>query len=213
MELPESNPFAHDCNVGVDAQPEQATYKRYAFTDDGVSPRAIPGRDDSVHVITGLEHNEFGRPSDAPEIHSRMSRKRHEKLLAAVDHPGITITKRFGDEGPIDVGLLGWGSTFGEILEAMIEARKEGIRCAAMKVVMLTPFPIRAVNEFTADSVVVLIPELNYEGQFANLVSARTGRSVVRLNRVTGEPMQVDEILKEIRRLAPGAPAPSRAVG
>jgi len=211
VDLPTKSPFAPDCNLGVDTQHETTVYKRYALTEEGVSPRAIPGRDDSVHVITGLEHNELGRPSDAPDMHSLMSRKRHNKLLAAVNHPDINITKRFGDEGPVDVGLLGWGSTFGEILEAMIEARKEGISCAAMKVVMLSPFPLEAVNAFMADVGTVLVPELNYEGQFANLVTARTGRPVVRLNRVTGEPMQVDEILVEIRRLV--QTVPSRSVG
>jgi len=211
VNLPTSSPFAPDCNLGVDTQHEAKAYKRYALTDEGVSPRAIPGRDDSVHVITGLEHNESGRPSDAPDMHSLMSRKRHNKLLAAVNHPDITITKRFGDEGTVAIGLLGWGSTFGEILEAMIEARKEGISCAAMKVVMLSPFPLQAVNAFLADASTVLVPELNYEGQFANLVTARTGRPVLRLNRVTGEPMHVDEILAEIRGLAQAVP--SRSVG
>jgi 2-oxoglutarate ferredoxin oxidoreductase subunit alpha len=58
-----------------------------------------------------------------------------------------------------------------------------------------------------ADAGAVLVPELNYEGQFAGLVSARTGRPVERLNRVTGTPMQVDEILSAIRELAQGVAA------
>jgi len=208
VELPNASPFAPDCNKDVDKQLKTAPYKRYALTEDGVSPRAVPGRDDLVHVITGLEHNEAGRPSDAPEMHTLMSHKRHLKLLAATETPDFNITKRFGDDGPVDVGLLGWGSTFGEILEAMIEARREGINCAVMKVVMLSPFPQAAVEAFMGDAKTVLVPELNYEGQFANLVSAKTGRPVMRLNRVTGAPMPVDEILAEIRRLAAGAPTP-----
>ena len=177
-------------------------YRRYALTDSGISPRALPGDAGGMHTITGLEHNELGRPSDQTENHLKMSAKRHEKLQAALDHPDITICKRFGDDGPVDVGILGWGSTFGEILEAMIAARAEGIRCAAMKVVMLSPLPLGPITGFFDDCGEILVPELNYQGQFANLITGALGRPVHRLNRVTGMPMSVDDILDEVRTLA-----------
>ena len=100
------------------------------------------------------------------------------------------------------MGILGWGSTFGEILEAMFAAQEDGIRCSAMKVVMLSPLPIGPITDFFDACNEVLIPELNYEGQFANLVSAALGRPVNRFNRVTGMPMQVDDILEQVRTLA-----------
>ena len=102
----------------------------------------------------------------------------------------------------MDVGILTWGSTFGEALEAMMLARKEGIRCSAMKVVMLSPLPTGPITEFMDDCAEVLVPELNYEGQFANLVSGTLGRPVQRLDRVTGKPMDVSEILESVRSLA-----------
>lgn len=131
-----------------------------------------------------------------------MTEKRHQKLAPAVHHPDLNTFKRFGDEGAVEVGILAWGSTFGEVLEAMLEARAEGIRCAAMKVVMLSPLPLEAIEAFLADCDQVLVPELNYQGQFANLVTAATGSAVHRLNHVTGRPMQVEHILDEVRRLA-----------
>ena len=200
--LPQQNPFEPNCNKGISNQKLGVPYKRFEITDDWLSPRAVPGDDGFQHVITGLEHDQTGRPSDKPNVHNLMSRKRHEKFKAAIDHTNMNITKRFGNEGIVDVGLLGWGSNFGEILEAMFLAHKEGIRCAAMKVVMLSPFPVKPVSAYLDDCKTVLVPELNYEGQFANLVSATLGRSVQRLNRVSGEPMQVMDILEEIRRLA-----------
>jgi 2-oxoglutarate ferredoxin oxidoreductase subunit alpha len=131
-----------------------------------------------------------------------MSAKRHQKLAAALERRDFNLFKRFGDEGSVDVGILGWGSTFGECLEAMLAARAEGIRCAAMKVVMLSPLPVGPIADFFDDCKEVLVPELNYEGQFANLVTAGVGRPVNRLNRVTGAPMQVEEILDHVRSLA-----------
>ncbi len=188
-----------------DGQP----YKRFAFTDNQVSPRALPGDVGLMHTITGLEHNELGKPNDA--IHMDMSTKRHEKLKGAVHYPGLNVSKRFGDEGRVDVGILGWGSSFGEVLETMYEAKAEGISIAAMKVVMLSPLPIDALREFFADCREILVPELNYEGQFAGLVSGALGKPVTRMSRATGSPMVVKEILQEVRRLSKQAPAPRSA--
>jgi 2-oxoglutarate ferredoxin oxidoreductase subunit alpha len=197
-----ANPFAPKGAKTLDKVAAGEAYRRYAATADHVSPRTLPGQEGGMHAITGLEHDEFGRPSDQASVHMAMSAKRHDKLKAAVEHPDLTVCKRFGDEGPVDVGILGWGSNFGEILEAMYAAQDEGIRCAAMKVVMLSPLPLERIAAFLADCKELLVPELNYEGQFANLITGALGRPVTRLTRATGAPMDVDEILQAVRSLA-----------
>ncbi|CAK0741593.1 2-oxoglutarate/2-oxoacid ferredoxin oxidoreductase subunit alpha [Azospirillaceae bacterium] len=204
-------PFELDSNKRMRRPAPGETYRRFALTDDHISARAIPGDEGGMHVVTGLEHNELGRPNDQADIHAAMSRKRHEKLKAALKHPDFTICKRFGDEGPVEVGLLGWGSTFGECMEAMLMARAEGIRCAAMKVVMLSPLPVEPINAFMDDCSAVLVPEINYEGQFAHLVQGSLGRPVHAFARVPCAPMKVEDILDEIRRLAMRARAASAA--
>ncbi|NOX73472.1 MAG: 2-oxoacid:acceptor oxidoreductase subunit alpha [Alphaproteobacteria bacterium] len=175
-------------------------FKRFELTENNISPRAIPGEEGLMHTVTGLEHNELGRPNDA--IHMDMNTKRHEKLKPAVNFPGLTVSKRFGDEGKVKVGILGWGSTFGEILETMYEAQAEGISCAAMKVVMLSPLPVESIAAFFADCDEILVPEVNYEGQFANIVCGALGKPVSRLNQTNGAPMAVADILAEVRRLS-----------
>jgi len=202
VSLPAKSPFAPNLAKGTTARDLADGYARFALTDDHVSPRALPGQEGGIHTVTGLEHTEAGRPKDTPEVHSQMTEKRHQKLASAVRHPDLTTAKRFGDTGKVDVGILTWGSTFGEALEAMIEARAEGIRCAAMKVVMLSPLPLDAIRSFCDDCREILVPELNYQGQFSNLVTAATARSMHRLNRVSGRPMHVEDIVAEIRRRA-----------
>lgn len=199
---PKRNPFAPKPEIRVAARSGNNTYKRFAATANHISPRAIPGEEGRMHTVTGLEHNEMGRPSDLPEVHMAMSHKRHEKLRGALKLRGLTLCKRFGDDGPVDVGILGWGSTFGEILEAMYGAQEEGIRCSAMKVVMLSPLPIEKIAAFCNDCHEVLVPELNYEGQFASLISGELGRPLTRLSQVTGAPMRVEEILDKVRLLS-----------
>jgi 2-oxoglutarate ferredoxin oxidoreductase subunit alpha len=200
--LPVKSPFAPNLAKGMSARDRAGDYERFALTDDYISPRALPGQEGGVHTVTGLEHTEAGRPRDTPEIHTLMTEKRHKKLASAVHHPELTTFKRFGDEGKVDVGILTWGSTFGEALEAILKARAEGIRCAAMKVVMLSPLPEDAISRFCADCKEVLVPELNYQGQFAQLLTGATACRVNRLNQTSGRPMQVEDILAEIRRLA-----------
>ncbi|MBF0294916.1 MAG: 2-oxoacid:acceptor oxidoreductase subunit alpha [Magnetococcales bacterium] len=196
--------FVLDANKPLPRLEPGETYRRYALTEDGVSPRAVPGDADHMHVITGLEHNELGRPDDSESMHAAMSRKRHDKLQAALCHPDFAVTRRFGASGRVKVGLLAWGSTFGECLEAVFMAQALDIPCAALKVVMLSPFPAQAVAAFMDDCDQVLVPEVNYEGQFAQLVQGVLARPVTRLSRVPGSPMPVEQILDEIRRLARG---------
>jgi 2-oxoglutarate ferredoxin oxidoreductase subunit alpha len=203
--MPAKAPFEPNCDKPVAKQDLGSGYKRYAFTPDWVSPRTLPGTAGGMHVVTGLEHNEMGRVNEQPENHEAMSRKRHEKIMTALHHPDFTHYKRFGDEGRVAIGLLAWGSTFGECLAAMFRARTEGMRCAAMKVVMLQPFPAAAVTDFIDQCDVVLVPELNYQGQFARLVQSETGRVVNRYDRVCGAPMRVEDILAQMHRLAAAA--------
>jgi 2-oxoglutarate ferredoxin oxidoreductase subunit alpha len=200
--FPAKPPFALESAKDADKGMLGEGYKRFALTPDSISPRAVPGTKGGMHIATGLEHNELGRPNDQTDMHLAMSRKRHEKLKAALKHPDFTCYKRFGDEGAVDVGLIGWGSTFGECLEAMFKARDEGIRCAAMKIVMLSPFPTEAVAAYMADCGAVLVPEGNYQGQLANLIQANLARPVSSLTRPTGAPIRMEEIFDEICRLA-----------
>lgn len=210
--FPDRPPFDADTNQYADTRGTAAgAFKRYSLTADGLSPRSIPGQAGGMYIATGLEHNELGRPNDQPDMHLAQSRKRHEKLKMALKHPDFTVTKRFGDEGKVDVGLVAWGSTFGECLEAMILAQAEGIRCAAMKVVMIAPFPVEAVSTFLDDCAEVLVPEVNYEGQFAGILQSNIPRAITRLSRIPCAPMRVEDILVEIRRLAGRTAEPKAA--
>ena len=58
--------FAPNLSKGLSARAPGVPYQRFALTDDWVSPRAIPGEPGGIHTVTGLEHNELGRPKDTP---------------------------------------------------------------------------------------------------------------------------------------------------
>ena len=67
----------------VTEAPEQEAnqlFKRYEFTENGVSPRVIPGVKNGIHHVTGVEHDQTGRPSESTENRQKMMDKRLEKL-------------------------------------------------------------------------------------------------------------------------------------
>jgi 2-oxoglutarate ferredoxin oxidoreductase subunit alpha len=76
---------------------------------------------------------------------------------------------------------------------------------------MIAPFPVDAVSAFLDDCTEVLVPEVNYEGQFAGILQSNLPQVVTRLSRIPCEPMRVEDILGEIRRLAGRTAEPKAA--
>jgi 2-oxoglutarate ferredoxin oxidoreductase subunit alpha len=104
----------------------------------------------------------------------------------------------FSTEGSLDLGVIAWGSTFGAALEAVHKAQKQGLRVGALKIVSIFPFHAKEIRSFMDKCDQVLIPELNFEGQLANLIGHLYSKDVLRLNKVTGMPISANEIYKTL---------------
>ena len=199
--IPEPSPEAADQadgNIYPDGADEQG-YKRYLITDSGISPRAIPGTPNTLYKSTGLEHTEAGIPDYTAENHTLMSEKRHRKIqssLADLEAPQV-----YAPEGPLDVGVIAWGSTFGSALEAVQLAQKKGLKAGALKVTAIFPYHEREIREFMARCDKIMIPELNFEGQLSNLIGRLHKKEVVRLTLVTGRPIAPSIILEKMEAL------------
>lgn len=174
-------------------------YLRYHDTSSGISPRAIPGMQGYNHTATGLEHTESGSPDYSSEIHTKMTEKRHRKIRNALEDLQQPI--EFFSSDQLDVGVIGWGSTFGSVLEAVANSRKNGFRVGALKITSIFPYHSEIIQAFMAKSRFVLIPELNYEGQLANLIERLNSKPVERLNLVTATPIPPSAIQKRIEEL------------
>jgi 2-oxoglutarate ferredoxin oxidoreductase subunit alpha len=174
-------------------------YERYRVTESGISPRAIPGTEGFLFDATGLEHTEKGRPDYSPENHSKMTEKRHRKIQGALKD--LPEPVQFSSGETLDVGVIAWGSTFGSALEAVLTAQREGLKVGALKVMSLFPYHAEVIRAFMKKCKEILIPELNYEGQLANLIGHLHGKDVVRLNRTTGMPMPPTLIYERIKTL------------
>jgi 2-oxoglutarate ferredoxin oxidoreductase subunit alpha len=176
-------------------------YQRYRITDTGVSPRTVPGIKHGRQMATGIEHTEDGLPNYEPPNRARMVRKRFEKL-AAVEREFHEFDQ-FGHPQP-DVGIVGWGSTQGVVRHAMARAADHGYRVAAFYPKLLNPLPSEALRTFVRSVRRIIVPEVNYQGQFANILAARFGVDPIRINRYDGRPLvpkQIYDTILEVSQL------------
>ncbi len=148
---------------------------------------------------TGLEHLETGVPDYSAENHMKMSAKRHRKIYGALDT--LPAPVEFSAGGTLDVGVIGWGSTFGSVLEAVRIGQENGLKVGALKIITLFPFHADHIRTFMKKCEHILMPELNYEGQLANLIGSLALKDVVRLDKVTGTPFPPSEILARMEAL------------
>ncbi|MFO7178573.1 MAG: 2-oxoacid:acceptor oxidoreductase subunit alpha [Pseudomonadota bacterium] len=161
-------------------------------------PWAIPGTPGLEHRIGGLEKDyDSGHISYAPENHERMCRVRAAKVAGiARDIPEQTI--EVGSErGKLLV--LGWGSTYGAIREAVQRCRARGLDVSHAHVRYINPFP-RNLGELLRRFDRVLVPELNL-GQLVKLIRSEYLVPAESLPKVQGKPFKVEELEDAIRRL------------
>ncbi len=170
------------------------------FPLDRVTRHAPPGSrmlGGHYPTVTGLEHDEHGHPAAGPEMHVKMTAKRREKIKAvAAALPATTV---YGDpEG--DVLLVGWGSTWGSIREAVNRLRAGGRKVGQVHLQSLNPLPSDLEPIFRRYRQ-VLVAELNDEGlygfgQLATLLRARWALPSIRsITKTDGLTFRVAEIV------------------
>ncbi len=177
-------------------------YRRYQITETGISPMAIPGQPGGMYVADSLEHDEYGHPNQGPENHEAMMAKRAKKVETArrMLADWKMTSRRWGDEGA-EYGIIGWGSTRGAVREAMDRLRAEGHKIEAIYPHTLLPMPDAAMRDFLRTKKRILVPELNYSGQFGRMIEHRYYRELMAqqakiypLRKDQGIPFKIREI-------------------
>ncbi len=99
------------------------------------------------------------------------------------------------------MGIISWGSTEGPIEEALRKANALGYEVAALQVKMLNPLPDEDIRHFLSQVQHVIVPELNYTGQFAQILRAKYLVPTINLNKCAGVPFTPEEILNKIEEV------------
>jgi 2-oxoglutarate ferredoxin oxidoreductase subunit alpha len=170
-------------------------FQRYEITDDGVSPLIVPGEPGAVYSTTGLEHSITGNPNYEEEVHSMMTAKRFRKFESmATDLPEADI---LGDE-TAEIGIAGWGSTIGSILEGMELAKEQGVKTKLIKSIMIHPQHEDSFRKFFASCKKIIVPEMNYQGQYAALLKSRYGIRPIEIHIPAVNPVSPLKIAQKI---------------
>ena len=175
-------------------------FLRYRDTQSGISPMSIPGMKGGQYVAEGLEHEEGGEPAYTPEIHTSNMHKRAKKIRAAV-HDAVAwgMFEEFGDQDA-PVAIMGWGSTIGPVREAVERARAEGLQVAVLYTKMIYPLAHEAIEKFMSKRQAIIVPELNYTGQFARMIQAEFWREVISVRKYGGVPFATRDVYAEIKK-------------
>lgn len=169
--------------------------------DENLSrPWVKPGTPGLEHRIGGLEKaNIFGNVSYDADNHEIMVNLRAKKIKNIEnDIPEIEID--YEQDGELLV--LGWGSTYGAITEAINRTRKKGYKVSQTHIRYLNPFP-KNLGEALSKFKNILIPEINL-GQLAKVIRSEFLIPVKTLNKVKGLPFKAQEIEEEIIKILKG---------
>lgn len=138
-------------------------YERYAITKDCITPMAIPGNTQGLYTADGLEHTVTGNPSSMASDHLQQLKKRASKVTQ-FDYAEEWAEIETSDKKS-DTIVLTWGSTFGNVKEAVEELNREGLAIDLLALRLLMPLRVDAIKALCRDKQVIVV-EQSYSGQF-----------------------------------------------
>ena len=178
---------------------EREGFQRYADTESGVSPMPIPGQHDLPYMGTGLEHSETGAPNYTPENHEMMTAKRFRKLKTLGKHIVQEPSEEVEPEGA-EVGVIGWGSTYGAIREAIeMLDEQDGVKVAHLHPRILSPLHEWRIRRFLGPLRKLIVPEENYTGQYAHFLKGKFGIKPIEVHKCRGMPFSAEELYRAIK--------------
>ena len=187
---------------------EGKTYKRFQFTETGVSPRAFIGTKNAIQWYSGDEHNEMGHINEEPINRRKMVEKRINKLdFVDKDVPMELKINFFGEKDAENI-VVSWGSPKGAIIEAINQLKEEGFKIGFMQVRMLHPLPASYIREILNNKKRVIDIEDNHNAQLGGVI---TEQALVKPNyyilKYTGRPMMTTEVYQALKLILTGKAA------
>ena len=188
----------------VDPKPDltpRQTHKPYPI--DQITQHVAPGTrilDGKYPLLAGLEHDEMGHPTGSPKLHMAMTAKRRNKLRKLAEE--IPVPEVFGDQEG-DSLIVGWGSTYGPIHDAVALARDQGEKVGALHLRHLHPLPNGLEKIFEKFKRIVTV-EMNDQGvygfgQLATILRARYCEpKITSFTKTDGLTFRVKEILDAV---------------
>ncbi len=164
-------------------------------------PWAVPGTPGLEHRIGGLSsEDQTGNVSYSPANNELMVRTRARKI-AGIGRE-IPATGIFGDVNGGELVVLGWGSTYGSVREAVKQLRDKGKSVSHIHLRYLNPLPSDLGDQLRKFKKVV-VAEMNM-GQLLKMVRADYLIDAIGCNKIQGRPFKVNELINRISRSLEG---------
>jgi 2-oxoglutarate ferredoxin oxidoreductase subunit alpha len=184
-----------------DLTPRAAGFKPYDL--ERITQHVPPGTrmlDGKYPLMSGLEHDEHGHPTGSPKLHMAMTAKRRNKLRTLAEE--IPVPAVYGDEKG-DTLLVGWGSTYGPIHDAVKLAREQGEKIGALHLRHIHPLP-NGLEKIFKNFKRIVVVEMNDQGmygfgQLATILRARYCEPKIEsVTKTDGLTFRVKEILQDV---------------
>ncbi|MEM0951599.1 MAG: 2-oxoacid:acceptor oxidoreductase subunit alpha [Cyanobacteria bacterium P01_H01_bin.74] len=181
-----------------------AKFPRFAVTDSGISPRALPGMPGHIYWMTGDEHTEFGHITEEPEIRMAMHEKRMKKLDRAAEEikpeNQFVVHNPYNEADP-EITIVSWGSTKGVILDAMKVLKEEhNLSINFLQIRLMSPFPDAGVAAVLKKAKQCIVVESSFGGQITQVIAMRTGIQLTHeVLKYTGRPISETELVAAVQ--------------
>lgn len=175
-------------------------YKRYALTDDGISPRALPGHPNAVYTSSSDEHTETGRIEDEDAANRVAQHSKRMRKLETIKRE-LRMPEWYGPANA-PITLMGWGSTRYVIRQAVDALNARGIIANALHFTDIYPLDEARLQQELAKAKFLIDIEGNYTAQLAQVIRVYTGRAVDdKILKYDGRPFTSAEIAEAVTRL------------
>ncbi|MBU0682613.1 MAG: 2-oxoacid:acceptor oxidoreductase subunit alpha [Proteobacteria bacterium] len=175
------------------------SYQRYAYTESGISPLAIPGDSEHLVVVDSDEHDEDGHIIEDAPTRNLMVEKRLFKKMALLREE-ISPPLYYGEHNPQAI-VVGYGSTFGVLKEAVEHLAGE-FKIGLLYFSEIYPFPLLEQFDYVAllkEAPVTICVENNATSQFARVLHGETNhRCTYLINKYDGRPFTLQTLIGEI---------------
>ncbi|MDH4072501.1 MAG: 2-oxoacid:acceptor oxidoreductase subunit alpha [Gammaproteobacteria bacterium] len=195
--IPEANDIPFTGRKGPPHPPGERTFLSYAPDEDLVPPIAHAGDGYKVHM-TGLTHDERGYPALNAAAHNKLVNRLVDKVRLNADEI-VMYEETFTEDA--DTIVISFGCTARSARHAVMEARREGLKCGFLRLITVWPFPEARIRELIDAGKVkrFIVPEINL-GQLRREVERLTSLPVLRLNHAGGAMPLPEDILELIRQ-------------
>ena len=175
-----------------------ADYLPFKPDADGIAPLAAYGSDYVTHVTSSM-HGPDGYSNNDPANAEWRVRQLHEKIERHRDD--IVLTRTF-DTDDAEVLIVALGAPTRAARAAALDARAQGIKAGVLQLQTVWPFPDQEIAALAAKARMVVVPEMNYDGQVAGEVRKVLGATadLRRVNRYNGTIITPQDILDAITR-------------